>query len=190
MGDGFIRWYREAGAESVFSDQVTAFNQHGVTLEHPTTKVATVVNVDGDDVPVDFDVLDQLVGLRLPSISINWWITADVNVVDSYACEPLGCEVQTFWVDGLRLEQIKAFSSAVMSTVSRVSTPTRALVCDYRGITDADDWDSVVLYGGVEIPGYVDLLLLGEEPSQRILSNSTRLRGAVAGDSLTRVTAT
>ncbi|MDT0457263.1 hypothetical protein RM550_16195 [Streptomyces sp. DSM 41527] len=129
-----------------------------------------MINVDGDDVPVDFEVLDLLIGLRLPSISINWWISADVNVVDSYAYEPLGCEVQTFWVDGLRLEEAQAFNAAVMSTVSRVSTPTRALVCDYRGATDADDWDSVVLHGGVEIPGNVDLLLLSEEPSQRILT--------------------
>lgn len=190
MGDGFIRWYREAGAESVFSDQVTAFSRHGIDLANPATGVATVVNVDGDDVPVASEVLDLIIWLRLPSISINWWISADVNVVDSYTHEPLGCEVQAFWVDGLKLEEAQAFNSAVMSIVSRVSTPTRALVCDYRGNTDADDWNSVALYGGVEIPGTVDSLLLSEDPSRRVLSNSTRLRGVAVGDSLTRVTET
>lgn len=190
MGDGFIRWYRETGAESVFCDQVAVFEQHGFTLAHPRTGVATVVNVDGDDVPVGFEVLNLLIGLRAASISINWWKSADINVVGSYTHEPLGCEIQTFWVDGLTTEEARAFNSAVVSTMSRVATPTRALVSDYRGITDAGDWDSAILYGGVEIPGVVDSLLLGPEPSRRILSNSTQLRGAAVGDSLTRVTAT
>ncbi|GAQ51112.1 hypothetical protein [Streptomyces acidiscabies] len=190
MGDGFIRWYRERGAESVLSDQVAVFGRHSVTLAHPATKAPSVINVDGDNVPLDFEVLDLIIGLRLPSVSINWWLSADVNVVDSYAYEPLGCEVQTFWLDGLNAEEAQTFTSAVISTVLEVSTPTLALVCDYRGITDADDWDSLALYGGTEIPGNVDPLLLNEELSRKVMSNSTRLQGETAGKNLTRVTAT
>ncbi|MGW5609458.1 hypothetical protein ACWEWI_25805 [Streptomyces sp. NPDC003753] len=189
MGDGFVRWYREAGAESIFRDQVAVFERHGITLAHPGTGAATVINVDGDDIPIDFEALDLIIGLRLPSVSINWWISADTNVVSSYSQEPLGCEIQTFWVDGLTVEEARAFNSAVMATMSRVPTPTRALVCDHQGITDADDWDSAILYGGVEIPGVVDPLLLSPEISRRILSNSTRLCSAVAENSLMRVTA-
>ncbi|MFF4960528.1 hypothetical protein [Streptomyces sp. NPDC001222] len=189
MADGFIRWYREAGAESIFRDQVAVFEQHGITLAHPGTGVITVINVDGDDIPIDFEALNLIIDLRLPSVSINWWISADTNVVSSYTHEPLGCEIQTFWVDGLTAEEARAFNSAVMSTMSRVPTPTRALVCDHQGTTDADDWDSAILYGGAKIPGVVDPLLLSPEISRRILSNSTRLCGTVTEDSLMRVTA-
>ncbi|QNP74815.1 hypothetical protein IAG44_38775 [Streptomyces roseirectus] len=174
MGDGFIRWYRERGAESVLSDQVAVFGRYGVTLAHPTTKAMSVINVDGDDVPLDFKVLDLVIRLRIPSVTINWWFSADTNVVASYEYQPFGCEVQTFWLDGLTAEEARTFESAVVAAVSEVSTPTLALVCDYRGVTDADDWDSLALHGGTEIPGNVESLLLNEELSRRVMSNQTR----------------
>jgi len=190
VGDGFIRWYRNRGSKSILSDQVATFGRHGITLAHPVTKATSVINVDGDDIPLDFEVLDLIIGLRLPSVSINWWLSADVNVVDSYTYEPFGCEVQTFWLDGLNAEEAQTFKSAVMSTVLEVPTPTLALVCDYQGVTDADDWNSLTLYGGTKIPGNVESLLLNEELSRKVTSNSTHLQGEAAGKNLTRVTAT
>jgi hypothetical protein len=187
MGDGFIRWYRESGKESVFSDQVATFDRNGVAIIHPETGVTTIVNVDGDDFAVDFERLAWVIGLRLPSVTVNWWISPDVNVVDTYSHEPLGCEVQTFWLDGLNTAEVQTLKSAVMSAISQVSTPTRALVCDVQGLTDADDWDSVALYAGTEIPGAVDSLLLGKEVADRALSATSHFCGEAVGFGLTRV---
>jgi hypothetical protein len=190
MGDGFIRWYRESGKDPIFSDQVAAFNRCGVTIAHPKTDAATVINVDGDDVPVDLEVLAWVIGVRASSINVNWWLSPDVNVVGEYSHEPLGCEIQTFWLDGLNFEEVEVIKSAVMSAIVQVSTSTRALVCDIEGVTDADDWNSVILYEGTELPGVVDSLLLGPEVSDRIISNSGKLRGEVVGRNLTRIIAT
>ncbi|MBQ0997396.1 hypothetical protein [Streptomyces sp. RK62] len=170
MGDGFIRWYRESGSNSIFSCQVVAFDRNGVTIAHPDTGVVAVVNVDGDDVAVDFERLAWLIGLRTPSVTVNWWISPDTNAVGTYSHEPMGCEVQTFWLDGVNASEVQTLKSAIMSTISQVSTPTRALVCDVRGLTDVDDWDSVALYEGAKIPGAVDSLLLGQGVADRVLS--------------------
>ncbi|MGW6241482.1 hypothetical protein ACWGBX_31670 [Streptomyces sp. NPDC055037] len=189
MGDGFIRWYRESGKDSVFPEQVAAFDQRGVTLAHPGTGTATVINVDGDDAPVTFETLAWLIGLRLSSVTVNWWISADTNLVGNYSHEPLGCEIQTFWLDGLNLEDVEVVKSAVMSAIDHVSTPTRALVCDVQGVTDSDDWDSAILYEGTELPGVIDSLLLGSEISDRIVSNPGNLRGEIVGRNLTKIIA-
>ncbi|MFC4329514.1 hypothetical protein ACFPC0_17265 [Streptomyces andamanensis] len=190
MSDRFIRWYRESGRDSIFSDQVAEFNRCGVTIANPATGAASVINVDGDDVPVELDLLSWAIGVRASSINVNWWLSPDVNVVGEYSHEPLGCEIQTFWLDGLNFDEMEVMKSAVMSTAVQVSTPTRALICDTHGITDADDWNSAILYGSAELPGIVDSLLLGPEVSDRILFNSGNLRGDTVGHQLTRIVAT
>lgn len=133
MSDGFIRWYRELGAESVFVDQVATFERSGVTLAHPDSGVMSVINVDGDDVGIDFETLEMILGIRVPSVTINWWVSPGSNVVSEYSYEPLGCEIQTFWLDGMTGAEVESFSSAVIAVMDSVAPPTRALVCDYRG---------------------------------------------------------
>ncbi|WP_159038900.1 hypothetical protein [Streptomyces sp. NRRL WC-3605] len=189
MGDGFIRWYRESGETSIFSGQVATFDRSGVTIAHPDTGIVTVVNVDGDDVAVDFERLGWVIALRIPSVTVNWWISAETNVVSTYSHEPLGCEVQTFWLDGVDTSEVQTLMSAIMSTISQVPTPTRALVCDVQGLTDADDWDSVALYEGADIPGAVDSVLLGKGVADRVLS-AAGLCGEAVGFGLVKVLAT
>ncbi|GAA2349058.1 hypothetical protein OKJ48_22620 [Streptomyces kunmingensis] len=186
--DGFIRWYREMGKSSAFSEQIAAFERSGVTLNHADANSASLVNVDGDDVSIEIDALRQVLELRVPSVSVNWWLTSGTNVVGEYAHEPLGCEIQTFWMDGVSLPEAKTFASAVTAAASAVATPTRALICDYQGITDADDWNSVALYGQDRIPGLVDSLLLDGEIACRVLEKAPMLRGQAAGPSIIRLT--
>lgn len=190
MGDGFIRWYRESGKHSVFSDQVAAFERCRVTLTHPGIGAPTVINVDGDDVAVDLETLQWLVELRTTSLSVNWWTSPDANVVGTYSHEPLGCEVQTFWLDGLSITEIEILESAVMSAISRAPTATRALVCDVQGATDADDWDSVTLYEGTEIPGSVDSLLVSPKVADQLISASGFSHSERLRSGLTRIITT
>jgi hypothetical protein len=188
--EGFIRWYRESGKDSVFSDQVAVFDRCGVSIAHPQTGVMAVINVDGDGVPVDFEMLSWVIGLRASSVTVNWWLSPVDNVVDVYWCEPLGCEVQTLRLGGLDREQAETVESAVMSAIDCVSTPTRGLVVDFEEATDADEWDSMILYDGAEFPGASDSLLLCPEVADRIISASWRLRGEAVGQGLTRIIVT
>ncbi|MFJ2829954.1 hypothetical protein ACIPC1_20760 [Streptomyces sp. NPDC087263] len=169
---------------------MAAFDQCGVTFAHPETGAATLINVDGDDIPVNIETLACLIGLRISSVTVNWWISSDTSLVGNYSHEPLGCEIQTFWLGGLNFEELEVARSAVVTAIGQVSAPTRALVYDPQGATDADGWDSVILYDGSELPGVVDSLLLGPEVADRILSASGRLRGEVLEHNLTRIIAT
>lgn len=187
MGDSFIRWYREVELGSVFSDQVAEFGRFGISLTHPVTNVVTLVNVDGDDITVGLRELTWLIGLRIPSVTVNWWMSPDVSVLSTYSNEPLGCEVQTLWLDGLNSEEAEVVHAATLSTVNRVPAGTRALLSDTQGRTDAESWDSVILHGGCEIPGEIDSLLLSADISSRLLSRSVHLRGIEVSQTLTRV---
>ncbi|MFG2322904.1 hypothetical protein [Streptomyces sp. NPDC048568] len=190
MGDRFIRWYRESGNIPAFSQQAAAFARCGITIRNPSTGSATVINVDGDDVPVDIDALAGLLALRVPSVSVNWWISPNINVVSEFTHEPLGCEIQTFWLDGLDFTEIGVVEAAITHAMENVPTQTRALVGDIHGITDAGDWDSFVLYEGSEIPGVVDSLILESELAGRVISSSAPLRKESVGEGyLTRISA-
>ncbi|MEW2069297.1 hypothetical protein [Streptomyces sp. NPDC007346] len=147
----------------------------------------SVINVDGDDVGIDFETLEMILGIRVPSVTINWWVSPGSNVVSEYSYEPLGCEIQTFWLDGMTGAEVESFSSAVIAVMDSVAPPTRALVCDYRGITDAGAWDSLMLYGGNEVPGVVDDLLAAPGLTRRILAHSSSLRAEREGETLTRL---
>ncbi|MEV7691686.1 hypothetical protein [Streptomyces bungoensis] len=156
-------------------------------MKHPGTRQASLINVDGENVHIEVDALKCVLGLRLPSVTINWWVSNEHNVVSEYTHEPLGCEIQTFWLDGLTPSESIAFASAVEATLARIDVPTRGLVVDYREATDADDWNSAILYGTEKVPGKVDLLLLGPEPAARILASSPSLSGSTREDGLTSI---
>ncbi|MEV4440091.1 hypothetical protein AB0K09_13865 [Streptomyces sp. NPDC049577] len=148
MSDAFIRWYRESAITSVFSEQTELFERHGIHLFHPALGTALVLDVEGNDVPVGREELDRLLGLRIASINVNWWLSADTNLVDEYSYEPLGCAIQTFWLDGLDEEEVQTVEAALMAAVVELPVPTRALIIDRCGDSEPDEWDSVVLYEG------------------------------------------
>ncbi|MFC9282293.1 hypothetical protein [Streptomyces collinus] len=158
-----------------------------MSLTHPGTEQASVINVDGDNVLVALDAMEWLLGLRLPSVTINWWVSNEHNTVCEFTHEPLGCEIQTFWLEGLTSSEINAVTSAVQAAIARIDTPTRGLVIDLQEATDADEWNSVILYGKEDLPGGVDLLLVGPELAARILASSPSLSGSEEENGLTRI---
>ncbi|MFG3094513.1 hypothetical protein [Streptomyces sp. NPDC048202] len=172
MADGFIRWYKESGSASSFPGQVRILHRYNVFIAHPETRVTTLISVDGEDIPVDLERLSWLIESRVAPVNMNWWLSPNVNVVDEFSFEPYGCEIQTFWLDGLDFEEIEMLRSSVVAAAQEAATPTRALVCDVHGNTDAESWDSVLLYEGAEIPGSVDALMVGPHLAERILSMS------------------
>ncbi|MFF5965945.1 hypothetical protein ACFY64_19855 [Streptomyces collinus] len=185
MADGFIRWYRESGATSVFAEQVKIFEAHGIGLVHPVRGAAVVLDVEGDQVLMRPEELGHLLGLRISSITMEWWFSADIDVVDSYSYEPLGCEIQTLWLDGLTREQADAVEAAVVAAATGLPTPTRAVIVDRRGEGDPDDWDSAVLYEGERLPVVRDWVLVREPLTDRLLRSSPELRREEAATGLT-----
>lgn len=184
MADGFIRWYRESGATSVFAEQVELFKAHGLGLVHPVRGGAVVLDVEGDGVLMSREELGHLLGLRIASVTMNWWFSADVDVIDQYAYEPLGCEIQTLWLDGLTTEQADTVEAAVVAATTGLPTPTRAVIVDRQGESDPDDWDSAVLYDGEMPLVFPDRVLVGDPLVETLLRARPELRSDEAGRGL------
>ncbi|MEW2631403.1 hypothetical protein AB0903_07020 [Streptomyces sp. NPDC048389] len=185
MADGFIRWYRESGATSVFDAQAELFASHGIGLVHPAHGTAVVLDVEGESVPMRREELGRLLGLRIASITMNWWFSADVDVVDEYAYEPLGCEIQTLWLDGLTTEQSDTVEAAVVAAATGLPTPTRAVIVDRQGASDPGDWDAAVLYEGEAPSVFPDRLLVSAPLAETVLSARPDLRREEAGRGMT-----
>ncbi|MGR4855001.1 hypothetical protein [Streptomyces sp. LARHCF252] len=187
MADGFIRWYRESGATSVFAEQVEVFEAHGMRLVHPVRGAAVVLDIEGEQVLMRPQELGRLLGLRIASITMEWWFSADINVIDAYAYEPLGCETQTLWLDGLTLQQADAVEAAVVAAATGLPTPTRAVIVDRRGYGDPDDWDSAVLYDGERLPAIADRVLMRDPLKEKLLRSFPESRSEEAGAGLTLI---
>ncbi|MFD8641221.1 hypothetical protein ACFV14_13020 [Streptomyces zaomyceticus] len=188
MTDGYIRWYRESAATSVFEEQTQLFAEYGIHLGHPVLGEAVVVDVEGEDVPIGRDELRILLGRRIASITMNWWFSADTNVLDAFVYEPLGCEIQTLWLDGLSADEAQRVESAVIAATTRLPVPTRAVIVDRHGVTDPEDWDSSVLYDGDEIPRFPDTVLAPGHLADMLLARTPDLVREPAGPRLHHVT--
>ncbi|MFD3513623.1 hypothetical protein [Streptomyces sp. NPDC058657] len=188
MADGYIRWYRESGATSVFAEQTELFARYGIHLAHPATGEVRAVDVEGDDVPLGREELRLLLGRRIASITMNWWFSADINVLDTFVYDPLGCEVQTLWLDGLTTDEARRVESAVTAAATRLPVPTRAVIVDRRGMTDPEGWDSSVLYDGDTAPPFPDTVVARGNIAEKLAARTPGLVREPADASLHRLT--
>ncbi|MEU2509202.1 hypothetical protein ABZ621_31445 [Streptomyces sp. NPDC007863] len=188
MTDGFIRWYRESAATPVLAEQAEVFGAHGLALAHPARGAAVVLDVEGDGVPMSGEELGRLLGLRIASLTVNWWFSADVDVTDEFLYEPLGCEIQTLWLDGLTPEQTDAVEAAVIAATTALPVPTRAVIVDRQGASDPAEWDSAVLYDGDRTPVFPDRVLARDPLTRTLLRSRPELRSEQADGDLTLLT--
>ncbi|WP_175647501.1 hypothetical protein [Streptomyces cyaneochromogenes] len=117
----------------------------------------------------------------------DWWLSADVDVIDTYVYERFGCEIQTLWVDGLTSEQADRVEAAVVAAATRLPVPTRAVIVDRRGETGPDDWDSAVLHDGERLPVVPARVLVRDPLAEKLLRSSPELRGEETGACLTLI---
>ncbi|WP_112491673.1 hypothetical protein [Streptomyces bacillaris] len=183
MADGFIQWYREDVTTAVFAEQAEIFSEFGLKLIHPNRNAAVVLDIEGDDVLMGQEELGVLIGQRIASLTFNWWLTADTNVIDTYEAVPVGRETQTLWLDGLYSDEVQRVESAVMAAATRLPVPTRAVIVDRRGISDPDAWDSVALHDGTG-PLLPDKVLALDPIAERIQRAAPGLRKEDAGAGL------
>ncbi|WP_030022964.1 hypothetical protein [Streptomyces monomycini] len=184
MTDGFIRWYRESAAVPAFTEQTELFVAHGIALVHPVRGRAVVLDVEGDGVLMRQEELARLLGLRIASLTMQWWFSADTDVVDEYAYDPLGREIQTLWLDGLTPQQA---DTAVLAAATSLPTPTRAVIVDRQGTGDPADWDSAILYDGERLPPAHDRVFLCHPLAERLLRVQPGLRRDETGGGLSLV---
>lgn len=183
MADGFIQWYREDVTTAVFAEQAEIFSEFGLKLIHPNRNAAVVLDIEGDDVLMSQEELGVLIGQRIASLTFNWWLTADTNVIDTYEAVPVGRETQTLWLDGLYSDEVQRVESAVMAAATRLPVPTWAVIVDRRGISDPDAWDSVALHDGTG-PLLPDKVLALDPIAERIQRAAPGLRKEDAGAGL------
>ncbi|MGW9303721.1 hypothetical protein ACWHA3_23250 [Streptomyces cyaneofuscatus] len=176
MADGFIQWYREDVTTVVFAEQVEIFSEFGIRLIHPNKNAAVVLDIEGDDVPMSQEELGRLIGRRFATLTFNWWLTADSNVIDTYEAVPVSRETQTLWLDGLYPDEVQRVESAVMAAATRLPVPTRAVIVDRRGISDPGDWDSIALWDGTHVPTSPDHVLALDSIAERIRRAAPGLR--------------
>ncbi|MFJ9975869.1 hypothetical protein [Streptomyces cyaneofuscatus] len=176
MADGFIQWYREDVTTAVFAEQVELFSEFGLKLIHPNRNAAVVLDIEGNDVLMSQEELGVLIGQRIASLTFSWWLTPDINVIDGYAVQVLGCETQTVWVDNLNPDDARRVESAVMAAATRLPVPTRAVIVDRRGISDPGDWDSIALWDGTHVPAAPDHVLALDPIAERIRHAAPGLR--------------
>ncbi|WP_433397120.1 hypothetical protein [Streptomyces sp. CA-146814] len=187
MADGFIQWYRDGVTTADFAEQVEIFSEFGIKLIHPNRNAALVLDIEGNDVPMSQEELAGLIGRRFATLTFNWWLTADINVVDTHGAVPVDRETQTLWLDGLRPDEARRVESAVMAAATRLPVPTRAVIVDRRGVSDPDAWDSIALWDGTGVPLLPDAVLALEPIAERIRRAAPGLRKEDAGSGLSRL---
>ncbi|MER5891090.1 hypothetical protein ABT160_45375 [Streptomyces sp. NPDC001941] len=188
MTDGFIRWYRESAATSVLTEQAGIFAEYGIHLAHPATGRAIALDVEGEQVPMGQEELTLLLSRRIASVTTQWWFSADTDVTDAFEYEPLGCEIQTLWLDGLTADEARRVEEAVTAAATRLPVPTRAVVVDRHGVADPEDWNASLLYDGDEVPRFPDVVLAQDHIARTLTARTPGLLGEPAGAGLHRVT--
>ncbi|MFJ2085287.1 hypothetical protein ACI2KV_06590 [Micromonospora chokoriensis] len=180
MADSFIKWYRVASTVESFRSQARSFESAGIHLTHPGKGVAVMLDVDGNDIEMSPERVAENVGRRIGrSLTVEWWLSPDIDLTCTYEFHPLGREVQTFYLDGFRTEEKEIVSSVVGRLFSSNAESSIALVVDYRGLTAEFDWDDFVLRGLGELPSIPDLLIAAKRDE---LIDSVRRQGGLAID--------
>ncbi|MFI5704872.1 hypothetical protein ACIA78_33135 [Streptomyces xanthochromogenes] len=158
-----------------------------MALVHPVRGQAVVLDIEGEQVLMRQEELDRLLGLRIASLTMEWWLTADTNVIDEYAYQPFGCEIQTLWLDGLHTDEARRVESAVIAATTQLPIPTHAVVIDRRGTSDPDDWDSLMLYDQAQVPRFPDVVIAQEPIVEKIMRATPGLTKESVGGYLTRL---
>ena len=170
MSDGFMKWYRRRTDTQIFARQESLFQAYGVSLVHPARNVEILLDVDGNDVELPPGRILDLLNMKFGSINVEWWFSSDANLVCKYEYEPLGLEIQTYYLDSLTQAEANVLSNLLLAAAEDSDYGTRGLVIDRRGSTAEFDWDNVMLYGKLEIPSLPDLVVVPRDLAGKLSS--------------------
>ena len=127
-----------------------------------------MLDVDGNDVELDPGKTARILDLKLGESTMEWWFSPDAGLVCNYGYEPLGCEIQTYYLDGLDASEVAVLERILRSLIENQNLGTLGIVVDRVGRSVEFDWDAVILYSSRTIPNYPDMLALPKEVAEEI----------------------
>ncbi|MFI7007005.1 hypothetical protein [Streptomyces sp. NPDC050145] len=144
----YLSWYRECRMdESEFRSVTDHLAQSGLTVEHPKLGCGMLLDVAGEQVRLPVGRIHELVGLSVGPLCLQFWLSADTDVVCDVRYVAPDTQVLTFELGGLTENEREQATDAVQRLIRRELDKTVALLVDVGGETADEDDDALVLYG-------------------------------------------
>ncbi|MER6853778.1 hypothetical protein AB0A81_38765 [Streptomyces flaveolus] len=145
----YVAWYREGPMDESEFRSVTdhLLAESGMSLEHPTLGCGMLLNVVGDQVRLSPRRIRELVGLSVGPLCLQFWLSADTDVVCDVRYVAPDTQILTFELHGLTDHQRELVEGAVQRLIQRERDKTVALLVDHGGETEEGEDDALVLYG-------------------------------------------
>ncbi|MFB8235657.1 hypothetical protein ACFC58_03815 [Kitasatospora purpeofusca] len=160
--DAFIDWYRTRTSGRDFTLLAEAFGRAGIHLVQPGFDTAVLLDVEGEQVRLPAERVAELVGLSLGDLTVQWWFTADSDLVCGIVYSGYGWEKHTYFLDALTVREADTVAEVLLGEVRARPEETTALVVDRTGRTAEFDWDAVVGGASTAVPLVPEALLLAE----------------------------
>ncbi|MER7760649.1 hypothetical protein [Streptomyces sp. NPDC097619] len=148
MSETHLSWYREGRLDaSGFRAVTDHLARSGLALEHPQSGCGMLLDVTGEQVRWPAGRVLDLLGLSLGPLCVQFWLSADTDVVCAVRYVAPDAQVLTFTLDGLTESERQRAEAAVQRLVRWDADGTVALLVDEGGRTAEEDDDALVLYG-------------------------------------------
>ncbi|GHB80641.1 hypothetical protein GCM10010377_82960 [Streptomyces viridiviolaceus] len=148
MLETYLSWYCEGRMdESEFRSVTNHLAQSGLTVEHPMLGCGMLLDVVGEQVKLPVGRILELVGLSVGPLCMQFWLSADTDVVCDVRYVAPDTQVLTFVLGGLTENEREQATNAVQRLIQRELDRTVALLVDLGGETANEDDDALVLYG-------------------------------------------
>ncbi|WP_420031470.1 hypothetical protein ACN2WE_00740 [Streptomyces sp. cg28] len=129
-----------------------------------------LLNVVGEQVELPVDRILELVGLSAGPLCMQFWLSADTDVVCDVRYVAPDTQILTFVLGGLTDNERDQATDAIQHLIQRELHSTVALLVDLGGETADEDDDALVLYGRLPV---------GPRPNQ-VQFRTDRLSGVPA----------
>ncbi|MGV9805300.1 hypothetical protein [Micromonospora chersina] len=148
MSDAFIKWCRGSTTAEQFRRQIEKFEIAGISLNHPVSETAVLLDVDGRDVVTSPTEIAELIGRRIGiSLTLEWWFNADTDLTCTFSFVPSSREIQTYYLDGLSRSEVEVTCDLIRDIFWDSEGTSESVVFDTSGRTAEFDWDDYLLYG-------------------------------------------
>ncbi|MET9478612.1 hypothetical protein [Streptomyces sp. NPDC002922] len=148
MLETYLSWYREGRMdESEFRSVTDLLAEFGMTVEHPTLGCGMLLDVVGEQVKLPPERVLELVGLSVGPLCMQFWLSADVDVVCDVRYVAPDTQILTFVLGGLTENEHGQAEDAIQRLIQRELDRTVALLVDLGGETAEEEDDALVLYG-------------------------------------------
>ncbi|MFD9410178.1 hypothetical protein ACFWBN_24645 [Streptomyces sp. NPDC059989] len=145
---------------------------------------AILLNVDGDQVALPPERVAELVGFAIGTLNVEWWFSDSVDLTCCFSYEPFGWEKQTYYLDGLTLQEVREVERALFEQMLASPADVIALIVDETGKTAEFDWDSLIRGDSLRVDVMPEALVLDSSILSRVGGISSEASGVGIGPNL------